>query len=112
MAENHRTVELRNVSKVFKGPAGDIHALRGVSLDVNPGEFVGVRGPSGSGKSTLLNMITGIGKKIFVNFTGNDYFFGGIYIICFLIIVFITVNTPGCPYKINCSGIFKTSSFF
>lgn len=56
------TVELRNVSKVFQGPAGDIHALRGVSLDVNPGEFVGVRGPSGSGKSTLLNMITGIDR--------------------------------------------------
>jgi ABC-type lipoprotein export system ATPase subunit len=55
-------IDLRKVSKVFQGPAGDIHALRQVNLNVESGEFVGVRGPSGSGKSTLLNMITGIDR--------------------------------------------------
>ncbi len=55
-------IRLEDVSKVYKGPAGDIHALRDVDLHVGTGEFVGVRGPSGSGKSTLLNMITGIDR--------------------------------------------------
>ena len=53
-------VEIKDVSKVYQGPAGDIHALRGVNLTVDEGEFIGVRGPSGSGKSTLLNVLTGI----------------------------------------------------
>ncbi|KAA3646505.1 MAG: ABC transporter ATP-binding protein [Chloroflexi bacterium] len=57
-----QVVELKDVSKVYEGPAGDIHALREVNLTVGEGEFIGVRGPSGSGKSTLLNMITGIDR--------------------------------------------------
>jgi putative ABC transport system ATP-binding protein len=55
-------IDLQGVGKTFDGPAGPIHALRDVQLNVNPGEFVGVRGPSGSGKSTLINMITGIDR--------------------------------------------------
>ncbi|MCK2221452.1 ABC transporter ATP-binding protein [Actinomadura sp. ATCC 31491] len=45
--------ELRDVSKLY----GDVAALRGVSMDIGPGELVGIVGPSGSGKSTMLNMI-------------------------------------------------------
>ncbi len=62
MSDNNLVVDLENVSKVFRGPAGDIHALKSVNLELESGEFVGVRGPSGSGKSTLLNMITGIDR--------------------------------------------------
>jgi putative ABC transport system ATP-binding protein len=55
-------IDLQEVNKTFHGPAGPIQALKNVSLQVYPGEFVGVRGPSGSGKSTLINMITGIDR--------------------------------------------------
>ena len=55
-------VEVKNVIKSF--PVGDteITILKGVSLTVQPGEFVAIVGPSGNGKSTLLNMITGIDR--------------------------------------------------
>ncbi len=55
-------IDVDRVVKDFEGPAGTIHVLKGVELQVRAGEFVGVRGPSGSGKSTLLNMITGIDR--------------------------------------------------
>jgi putative ABC transport system ATP-binding protein len=53
-------IELTEVSKVFRTPAGEFYALKQVSAGVYPGEFVAVVGRSGSGKSTLMNMITGI----------------------------------------------------
>jgi len=62
MNKSDLVIDLKKVDKTFEGPAGPIHALRSVNLQVTSGEFVGVRGPSGSGKSTLLNMITGIDR--------------------------------------------------
>ena len=48
-------LEVRNLSKKF----GGIHAVEGVSFDVNEGEILGIIGPNGSGKSTLFNCILG-----------------------------------------------------
>ncbi len=53
-------IQLRQVCKVYETAAGDFPALRDVSADIYPGEFLGVIGKSGAGKSTLMNMITGV----------------------------------------------------
>jgi len=53
-------IEMRDVVKVYSTAAGDYTALKGVTLQVKAGEFLGVIGKSGAGKSTLLNMITGV----------------------------------------------------
>lgn len=55
-------VEVRNVVKNFPVGDRDVTILKGVSLNVQQGEFVSIVGPSGNGKSTLLNMITGIDR--------------------------------------------------
>lgn len=51
---------LRDVKKEYVVGESHIHALAGVSLSVDPGEFICISGRSGSGKSTLLNMLAGL----------------------------------------------------
>ena len=53
-------ISIRDVSKVYKMCGEEVHALRGISLDISRGEYVSIMGPSGSGKSTLFNMIGGL----------------------------------------------------
>jgi ABC-type lipoprotein export system ATPase subunit len=58
MAEPEPMLQLKEVSKRFASPGGEVvHVLREISLDVARGEAVAIIGPSGSGKTTLLNVI-------------------------------------------------------
>lgn len=50
-------IRLSGIERVFRVGDEAVHALRGVTLDINDGEYLSLMGPSGSGKSTLLNVI-------------------------------------------------------
>lgn len=59
MQMNHMgaTLSLSDVVKTYQMGSQEVHALRGVSLEIGDNEYVAIMGPSGSGKSTLMNMI-------------------------------------------------------
>src|SRR5438105_4811543 len=66
-----QSVRTIDVMRHYRMGDTEIHALRGVSVSINRGEYVSIMGPSGSGKSTLFNMIGGLDKpssgKIYID---------------------------------------------
>ncbi len=68
-------ISLRDITKSYGSGAAKTQVLRGVSLDVAPGELIALVGQSGSGKSTLLNIIGGLDKQDSgqVTVLGHDY---------------------------------------
>jgi len=65
-------IELQHVAKVYGTGQAAVHALRGIDLKIEAGEFVAIMGPSGSGKSTAMNIIGCLDTP-----TTGDYLFNG-----------------------------------
>lgn len=72
MSANGSIVQLKDIRKTYTMGLVEVHALRGVSIEIHQGEYVSIMGPSGCGKSTMLNVLGCLDRP-----TSGEYFLGG-----------------------------------
>jgi len=72
MNDNNSVIHFKDIDKTYYMGGEDVHALRGINLDVPRGDFLAIMGPSGSGKSTLMNIIGCLDTP-----TGGSYILNG-----------------------------------
>jgi putative ABC transport system ATP-binding protein len=72
MQDGQSLISIENMTKVYRMGEVEVQALRGVSLEVQPGAMVAIMGPSGSGKSTLMNILGALDVP-----TSGTYLLGG-----------------------------------
>jgi ABC-2 type transport system ATP-binding protein len=56
------TVSFQQVTKTYARAQGSVHALQGVSFEIEAGEFFGLLGPNGAGKTTLISILAGLSR--------------------------------------------------